>query len=61
MVITVGELKTPLPIQGKLKAQENRSPDVLVNKKRAFVRFARPSMFKVPWNEVLIVFTALNW
>jgi hypothetical protein len=35
-------------------------PDVLVNRKRAFVRFARPSMFKVPWNDVLIVFTGLN-
>jgi hypothetical protein len=36
-------------------------PDVLVNKKRAFVRLASPSMFNVPWNDVLIVFTALNW
>jgi hypothetical protein len=40
--------------------RKRRLPDVLVNKNRAFVRFARPSMFKVPWNDVLIVFTALN-
>ena len=38
-----------------------RLPDVLVSKKRAFVRFARPSMLRVPWNDVLIVLTALNW
>ena len=30
-------------------------------RKRALVRFARPSMFKVPMKDVLIVFTALNW
>ena len=37
------------------------APDVLVIKKRALVRFARPSMLSVPWNDVLIVLTALNW
>lgn len=36
-------------------------PDVLEIKNLAFVRLARPSMFKVPMKEVLIVFTALNW
>ena len=36
-------------------------PDVLVIKKRAFVRLARPSMLSVPMNEVLMVLTALNW
>ena len=36
-------------------------PDVLVIRKRALVRFARPSMFSVPMKDVLIVFTALNW
>lgn len=35
-------------------------PEVEVMRKRALVRFARPSMFKVPMNDVLIVFTALN-
>ena len=36
-------------------------PDVLEMRKRAFVRFARPSMLSVPMKDVLIVFTALNW
>jgi hypothetical protein len=48
-------------VSGTYRKETEGSPDVLVNKKRAFVRFARPSMFKVPWKDVLIVFTALNW
>ena len=36
------------------------APEVLVMRNRALVRLARPNMFKVPINEVLIVFTALN-
>lgn len=36
-------------------------PDVLVMRNLAFVRFANPNMFKVPINDVLTVFTALNW
>jgi hypothetical protein len=56
----VGELKRPYPNEESSFSEEIRSPDVLVNKKRAFVRFARPSMLRVPWNDVLIVFTALN-
>lgn len=36
------------------------APEVLEMRKRALVRFASPSMFKVPMNEVLIVLTALN-
>ena len=36
-------------------------PEVEVIRKRALVRFARPSMFSVPMNDVLIVLTALNW
>lgn len=36
-------------------------PDVLVMRKRALVRFARPSIFSVPINDVLMVLTALNW
>lgn len=36
-------------------------PDVLLIKKRAFVRFARPSMFRVPMKDVFMVLTALNW
>ena len=35
------------------------SPDVLLIKKRAFVRLARPSMLSVPRKEVLMVLTAL--
>ena len=35
-------------------------PDVEVMRNLAFVRFARPSMFNVPINDVLMVFTALN-
>jgi len=35
-------------------------PEVLLIKKRAFVRLAKPSIFRVPMKEVLIVFTALN-
>ena len=35
-------------------------PDVEVIRKRALVRFARPSMLSVPMKDVLIVFTALN-
>ena len=35
-------------------------PDVLLIKKRALVRFAKPSIFNVPMNDVLIVLTALN-
>ena len=34
-------------------------PEVLVIKKRALVRFARPSMLRVPMKDVLRVFTAL--
>lgn len=36
------------------------TPEVLEMRKRALVRFASPSMFKVPMKEVLIVLTALN-
>ena len=36
-------------------------PEVEVIRKRALVRFARPSMFSVPMNDVLIVLTALYW
>ena len=35
-------------------------PEVEVIRKRALVRFARPSMLSVPMKDVLIVFTALN-
>lgn len=35
-------------------------PDVLLIRKRAFVRFARPSMLRVPRKEVLIVLTGLD-
>ena len=35
-------------------------PEVLLIKKRALVRFAKPSMFNVPMNDVLMVLTALN-
>jgi len=35
-------------------------PEVLLIKKRALVRLAKPSIFRVPMKEVLIVFTALN-
>lgn len=38
----------------------SRLPEVLVMRNLALVRLARPSMFKVPMNEVLSVFTALN-
>lgn len=41
--------------------EENFIPDVLLIKNRAFVRLARPSMFSVPMNDVLMVLTALNW
>ena len=54
-------LQTGRGVSGHYGKETKGSPDVLVNKKRAFVRFARPSMFKVPWKDVLIVFTALNW
>lgn len=36
-------------------------PEVLVIRNLAFVRFANPNIFRVPMNEVLSVFTALNW
>lgn len=36
-------------------------PEVLVMRNLAFVRLANPNMFRVPMNEVLSVFTALNW
>ena len=35
-------------------------PEVLVMRNRALVRLARPNIFNVPMNDVLIVFTALN-
>jgi hypothetical protein len=34
--------------------------EVLVRRKRALTRFARPSMLRVPMTFVLIVFTGLN-
>ncbi len=37
------------------------SPEVLVNKNRALVLFASPSMFIVPKTEVLMVFVELYW
>ena len=43
------------------KAYVSVVPEVEVMRKRALVRFARPSMFSVPMKDVLIVFTALNW
>ena len=53
-------LQTCQYLYGKSDGNDN-VPEVLVMRKRALVRLARPSMFKVPMNEVLIVFTALNW
>jgi hypothetical protein len=45
----------------KLTCDDSYLPDVLDMRKRALVRFASPSMFRVPMKDVLIVFTALNW
>ncbi len=43
------------------RSGRNGLPEVEVIKKRALVRLASPSMFRVPMNEVLMVLTALNW
>ena len=48
-----------LDLHGKSDGNSH-APEVLVMRNRALVRLARPNMFKVPMNEVLIVFTALN-
>lgn len=40
---------------------KQEAPDVLLSRKRAFVRFASPSMFCVPIKLVLSVLTALRW
>jgi len=42
------------------KSEEIVLPEVLEMRNRAFVRFASPSMFRVPINDVLMVLTALN-
>lgn len=48
-------------IKGKhIMITRDHAPEVLVIRKRALVRLARPSMFSVPMKDVLMVFTALN-
>jgi len=46
--------------KSKRKAEAIFLPEVLVIRNRAFVRFASPSMLRVPINDVLMVLTALN-
>ena len=48
-------------VSGDREGDSEDGPEVLLMRKRALVRLARPSMLSVPMKDVLMVLTALNW